>query len=155
MQLERLTLTNVRTFRRLDIRLDRGLYVVSGPNASGKTNLLEAIALLANMAATGAILAVLILVFGPISGAHFNPAVTVSFVMQRTLRPGTAAAYIGVQVVAALAGVALAHLMFDEPLIQAALKTRSSPGIWAAEVVATAGLVATIKSVASGSIIQP
>ncbi len=104
----------------------------------------EAIALLANMAATGAILAVLILVFGPISGAHFNPAVTVSFVMQRTLRPGTAAAYIGVQIVAALVGVALAHLMFDEPLIQAALKTRSSPGIWVAEVVATAGLVATI-----------
>ena len=104
----------------------------------------EAIALLANMAATGAILAVLILVFGPISGGHFNPAVTVSFVMQRALRPGTAAAYIAVQIVAALAGVALAHLMFDEPLIQAALKTRSSPGIWAAEVVATAGLVATI-----------
>ncbi len=104
----------------------------------------EAIALLANMAATGAILAVLILVFGPISGAHFNPAVTVSFVMQRKLRPGHAAAYIGVQVGAALAGVALAHLMFDEPLIQAALKTRSSPGIWVAEVVATAGLVATI-----------
>ena len=104
----------------------------------------EAIALLANMAATGAILAVLILVFGPISGAHFNPAVTVSFVMQRRLRPGHAAAYVAVQIVAALAGVALAHLMFDEPLIQAALKTRSGPGIWAAEVVATAGLVATI-----------
>ena len=104
----------------------------------------EAIALLANMAATGAILAVLILVFGPISGAHFNPAVTVSFLMQRTLGPGTAAAYIAVQIVAALVGVALAHLMFDEPLIQAAVKTRSSPGIWAAEVVATAGLVATI-----------
>ncbi len=104
----------------------------------------EAIALLANMAATGAILTVLILVFGPISGAHFNPAVTVSFVMQRTLGPGTAAAYIGVQIVAALVGVALAHLMFDEPIIQAAVKTRSSPGIWAAEVVATAGLVATI-----------
>ena len=104
----------------------------------------EAIALLANMAATGAILAVLILVFGPISGGHFNPAVTVSFVMQRALRPGTAAAYIAVQIVAALVGVALAHLMFDEPLVQAALKTRSGPGIWAAEVVATAGLVATI-----------
>lgn len=104
----------------------------------------EAIALLANMAATGAILAVLILVFGPISGGHFNPAVTVSFVMQRALRPGTAAAYIAVQIVAALVGVALAHLMFDEPLVQAAVKTRSGPGIWAAEVVATAGLVATI-----------
>ena len=104
----------------------------------------EAIALLANMAATGAILAVLILVFGPISGAHFNPAVTVSFLMQRAFGPGTAAAYIAVQIVAALVGVALAHLMFDEPLIQAAVKTRSSPGIWAAEVVATAGLVATI-----------
>ncbi len=104
----------------------------------------EAIALLANMAATGAILAVLILVFGPVSGGHFNPAVTVSFVMQRALRPGHAAAYVAVQVVAALVGVALAHLMFDEPLIQAAVKTRSSPGIWAAEVVATAGLVATI-----------
>ena len=104
----------------------------------------EAIALLANMAATGAILAVLILVFGPISGAHFNPAVTLSFVVQRAIAPGTAAAYVAVQIAAALLGVALAHLMFDLPLLQAAVKTRSSPGIWAAEVVATAGLVATI-----------
>ena len=104
----------------------------------------EAVALLANMAATGSILAVLILVLGPISGAHFNPAVTLCFVLRRGIGGSEAAAYVVVQVVAALAGVALAHLMFGEPVVQHATNPRDEPGMWLAEVVATAGLVGTI-----------
>ncbi len=104
----------------------------------------EAVALLANMAATGAILAVLIVVFGPVSGAHFNPAVTLSFVLRRRIGGGEAVAYVVVQIAAALAGVALAHLMFGEPIVQHAAKVRDAPGMWVAEIVATAGLVGTI-----------
>ena len=104
----------------------------------------EAVALLGNMAATGAILAVLILVFGPVSGAHFNPAVTLSFLLRRGIGRGEAVAYVAVQIAAALAGVALAHLMFGEPIVQHAVKVRDAPGMWLAEIVATAGLVGTI-----------
>ena len=84
-----------------------------------------AVALIGNTLATGAILMVLILVFGPISGAHFNPAVTLSFVMQRRIGRGEALAYVGVQVVAGLAGVVLAHIMFDQPTLFASTKARS------------------------------
>ena len=74
-----------------------------------------ALALLGNTLATGAILVVLILIFGPISGAHFNPAVTVSFVIQRGLRPSEAVAYVCAQVLGGLVGVAVAHFMFEVP----------------------------------------
>jgi glycerol uptake facilitator-like aquaporin len=104
----------------------------------------EAVALLGNMAATGAILAVLILVLGPISGAHFNPAVTLSFVLRRDIGRGDAVAYVAVQVVAAFVGVGLAHAMFGEPLIQYATNMRAEPGMWLGEIVATVGLVGTI-----------
>ncbi|MBT5415790.1 MAG: aquaporin family protein [Rhodospirillaceae bacterium] len=103
-----------------------------------------AVALIGNTLATGAILMVLILVFGPISGAHFNPAVTLSFVMQRRIGRGEALAYVGVQVVAGLAGVVLAHIMFDQPTLFASTKARSGIGQWTGEFVATFGLVATI-----------
>jgi len=103
-----------------------------------------AIALLGNTIATGAILAVLILIFGPISGAHFNPAVTVSFALQRTLPWREAPLYIAVQVAAGLAGVVCAHLMFGEPVLSLSSTARTGPPQWLGEFVATFGLVATI-----------
>ena len=104
----------------------------------------DAIALLGNTAATGAMLAVLITVFGPISGAHFNPAVTLAFVLRREIAGGLAAAYVIAQVLGGLAGMVLAHAMFDLDLLQSATKARSGAGQWLAEGVATFGLVATI-----------
>ena len=104
----------------------------------------EALALLANMAATGAILTVLILVFGTVSGAHFNPAVSLIFFIRRDMTGRTALAYVAAQLAGALMGVALAHAMFNEPILQIAVKPRPEPGMWLAEITATAGLVATI-----------
>ena len=103
-----------------------------------------AIALLANAVATGAGLMVLILVFGPLSGAHFNPAVTLAFLLRREIGPATALAYVAVQVLAAALGVMVAHVMFAEAVIQASTTLRSGGALWTAEVVATFGLVATI-----------
>ena len=103
-----------------------------------------AIALLGNTIATGAILAVLILIFGPISGAHFNPAVTLSFLMQGALEKRVAVLFVVVQVAGGLAGMLIAHAMFEEPLLQVSEKLRSGPAQWFAEFVATFGLVATI-----------
>ena len=104
----------------------------------------DAIALLGNTAATGAILTVLILVFGPVSGAHFNPAVTLSFALRRTIGPRDAALYVAVQIPAAIAGVVIAHLMFAEQAIMVSTNARTLPGHWLGECVATFGLVATI-----------
>ena len=104
----------------------------------------DAIALLGNTIATGAILVVLILIFGPLSGAHFNPAVTLSFLLQRKISVGESAAYVVVQVIAAIAGVVIAHAMFGEPLIQQSTNARGTGGEWLGEFVATFGLVATI-----------
>ena len=104
----------------------------------------DALALLGNTLATGAILAVLITMLGPISGAHFNPAVTVAFLVRREIGGGTAAAYILVQVVGGLAGAVLAHAMFDMDLVQVSTRARTGIGQWLAEGVATFGLVATI-----------
>jgi glycerol uptake facilitator-like aquaporin len=103
-----------------------------------------AIALLGNTIATGAVLAVLILVFGPISGAHFNPAVTLAFVIRREIPVKTATIYVIVQILAALFGVFVAHVMFGEPSFTSSLNTRTGIGIWTGEFVATFGLVATI-----------
>ena len=104
----------------------------------------DAVALLGNTLATGAILAVLITMLGPISGAHFNPAVTLAFVLRREIDARTAAAYVGVQVVGGLAGAVLAHAMFDVDVLQVSTKARTGMGQWLAEGVATFGLVATI-----------
>ena len=103
-----------------------------------------AIALLGNTIPTGAILVVLILMLGPISGAHFNPAVTVSFLIQGKISTGDAVAYIAVQVVAAILGAWSAHLMFEEPVFMVSEKIRTGGGQWVAEIIATFGLVATI-----------
>ncbi len=103
-----------------------------------------AITLLANSTATGCALVALIHAFGPVSGAHFNPAVTLAMALGKALPWSEAAAYIFVQVVAAFAGVAAAHLMFGEPLFFASLKERTGVAQWWSEVVATFGLVAVI-----------
>ena len=103
-----------------------------------------ALALLGNTIATGAILVVIILMFANVSGAHFNPAVTVTFLLRREIGFGLAAAYIAVQVASALLGMWLAHAMFEEPIFQLGVKARTGPAQWLAEIVATFGLVATI-----------
>jgi glycerol uptake facilitator-like aquaporin len=103
-----------------------------------------AVALLGNTLATGAGLVVLIGVFGPISGAHFNPAVTLAMLARRAITPRAASAYIGVQVVAAILGVWAAHAMFGEPLLQVSQKLRNGPALAWSEFIATFGLFATI-----------
>ena len=103
-----------------------------------------ALALLGNTIATGAILAVLILMFAPVSGAHFNPAVTLAFALRGDIAWGLGAVYVAVQVAAGVAGALVAHLMFDLPLWQVSAHARTGMGQWAGEVVATFGLVATI-----------
>jgi glycerol uptake facilitator-like aquaporin len=103
-----------------------------------------ALALLGNTLATGAILVVLITVLGPISGAHFNPAVTATFLLRREISPSEAGAFITVQVMGAIAGVLVAHLMFDETVLQLSQKVRSGPAQWLSEWVAAFGLVLTI-----------
>ena len=103
-----------------------------------------ALALLCNTLPTGAMLAVLILTFGPISGAHFNPAVSIAFALRGELQPTFTFAYIGAQVVGGLVGVWAAHLMFELPLWQFSLTVRTGTGQWLAEGIATFGLVLTI-----------
>jgi glycerol uptake facilitator-like aquaporin len=103
-----------------------------------------ALALLGNTLATGAILVVLITMLGPISGAHFNPAVTVVFALRKELTPGDAAVYVAAQVVGGILGVLIAHGMFEESLLQLSTKVRSGPAQWLSEAVAAFGLVITI-----------
>ena len=104
----------------------------------------DAIALLGNTVATGAALVVLILIFGPISGAHFNPAVTLSFAWRGETRWAEVAPYLIAQLAGGLIGVIAAHLMFEAPIVAASLKPRTGAGQWLGEFVATFGLVATI-----------
>lgn len=99
----------------------------------------DAVALLGNTAATGAMLYVLISLFGPISGAQFNPAVTLTLGERREWVPR-----IIVQIVAAILGVWLAHAMFGEPVLQFGSKVRAGPAQWLSEGVATFGLILTI-----------
>jgi glycerol uptake facilitator-like aquaporin len=103
-----------------------------------------ALALLCNTIPTGAILVVLILVFGPLSGAHFNPAVTLALACRGELPWGIAGFYIAMQIAGGIAGVWAAHLMFELPLWQFSLTQRAGAGQWLAEGVATFGLLLTI-----------
>jgi glycerol uptake facilitator-like aquaporin len=103
-----------------------------------------AVALLANTVATGAALVALILTFGPISGAHFNPAVTLATASQRGLTARDAAGYLAAQFAGALAGVAAAHLMFGEPLLSASRHAREGAPQLFAEFVATFGLLSVV-----------
>jgi glycerol uptake facilitator-like aquaporin len=104
----------------------------------------EAIALLGNTLPTGAILIVLITMLGPISGAHFNPAVTTVFLLKREVSPAMAAAYVAAQLAGAMAGMLAAHAMFDLPLVQLSMKARDGWSQGFSEWVATLGLVTTI-----------
>jgi glycerol uptake facilitator-like aquaporin len=117
-----------------------GSGVMAQTLAGGNT----AVALLGNTLPTGAILVVLIAVFGPISGAHFNPAVSLIFLLMRELRPSTFLLYLAMQVLGGLVGTWIAHLMFDLPLLQLSQHARHSPGQVISETVATFGLLATI-----------
>jgi glycerol uptake facilitator-like aquaporin len=103
-----------------------------------------ALALLCNTLPTGAILVVLILIFGPLSGAHFNPAVSLAFTLRGELSWSTTALYMAAQVLGGIAGVWAAHLMFELPLWQFSITIRTGPGQWVSEAVATFGLVLTI-----------
>lgn len=103
-----------------------------------------AVALLGNTVATGAMLFVLITMLGPISGAHFNPAVSLVFRARGELATTPLLAYLAAQLVGGIAGVWSAHLMFDLPVLQLSTKARTGVGQWAGEAIATFGLVLTI-----------
>src|SRR6476619_4437016 len=103
-----------------------------------------ALALLGNTLPTGAMLVVLITILGPISGAHFNPAVTLVFALKRELAPRAALLYVAAQVAGGIAGTMIAHAMFAMPLWEASLRMRTGGAQWLAEGVAAFGLVATI-----------
>ena len=103
-----------------------------------------AVALLGNTLATAAMLFVLITMLGPISGAHFNPAVTLVFGLNREIGTGLALAYVAAQLGGGVLGVWAAHLMFDLPVLQASTTARTGVGQWAGEAIATFGLVLTI-----------
>ena len=103
-----------------------------------------ALALLGNTLPTGAILVVLITILGPISGAHFNPAVSLVFALRRELTPREAVLYVAAQIAGGIAGTMIAHAMFALPLMDASLKVRTGGAQWFAEAVAAFGLVATI-----------
>lgn len=103
-----------------------------------------AVALLGNTIATAAILFVLITALGPVSGAHFNPAVTTVFAVRGEIAWALAASFMLVQIIGAVVGTVLAHAMFDQPLLQASTHVRTGAGQWLSEIVATFALVFTI-----------
>lgn len=117
-----------------------GSGIMAGRLAGGNA----AIALLANTIATGAALVVLISIFGPLSGAHFNPAVTLFFALRREIRPAMVVAYVAAQLAGAIIGVWLAHAMFAIPIFELSAKLRDGPSQSLAEFIATFGLLATI-----------
>ena len=102
------------------------------------------LALLANTLPTGAILVVLITILGPISGAHFNPAVTLVFALKGDIAARDGSLYVMAQIAGGIAGTIIAHLMFDLPIVEASQKVRSGSAQWFAEAVAAFGLHATI-----------
>jgi glycerol uptake facilitator-like aquaporin len=103
-----------------------------------------ALALLGNTLPTGAVLVVLITILGPISGAHFNPAVSFIFALKRDLSPRETALYFVAQIAGGIAGTVMANAMFALPLVHASMKVRTGGARWLAEGVAALGLVATI-----------
>jgi len=114
---------------------------IMAQNLAGGNN---AVALLGNTAATGAMLFVLIAMFGPVSGAHMNPAVSLVMASRRALSWSDAGAYILVQLAFGILGAWAAHLMFDLPTLQLSVKARTGLGQWTGEAIATFGLILTI-----------
>ncbi|MET0546993.1 MAG: MIP/aquaporin family protein [Caulobacterales bacterium] len=121
-----------------------GVVIGSGILGSGLSPHNGAVALIGNTAATAAILYVLITIFGPISGAHFNPAVTLIFALNKEIRWPAACAYGAAQVIGCIGGAMLAHAMFEAPLLQVSAQDRSGLAKTLAEAVATFALVLTI-----------
>ena len=121
-----------------------GTVVGSGIMAETLADGNVALALLGNTIPTGAILFVLITVFGPISGAHFNPAVSFAMAWRRELPKSELVSYVIAQVLGGVAGTLIAHIMFEQSILQFSSNVRSGPGQWAGELVATFGLLATI-----------
>jgi glycerol uptake facilitator-like aquaporin len=103
-----------------------------------------ALALLCNTLSTGAMLTVLILIFAPVSGAHFNPAISLAFALRGEMPWRSLPPYVASQMIGAVLGVFVAHLMFELPLLQIATTVRTGPGQWLAETVAAFGLALTI-----------
>lgn len=135
--------------RRLAAEAIGSFFLFAGVLGSGvmAENLMDgnvAVALLANTIATGAILYVLIAMLGPISGAHFNPAVSIAFALRGETRVRIALLYIRVQLLAGALGALAVHVMFDLPILQLSTKARTGVGQWAGEAIATFGLVLTI-----------
>ena len=122
------------------------LFTIIGSGIMGETlaDGNTAIALLGNTIATGAILFVLITVFGPISGAHFNPAVSIAMLMSKKMTKIDAVIYIILQIIGAVLGVLIAHLMFELQIFQISLKLRQGPSQGFSEIVATFGLIIVI-----------
>ncbi len=118
--------------------------VGSGIMAENLSDGNQALALLANTIPTGAILVVLILIFAPISGAHFNPAVTLAFTVRRDITVTDAVLYVACQMIGAVLGAALAHAMFDLPLFQPSTKARTGFNLSLSEAVAAFALIGTI-----------
>ena len=114
---------------------------IMGANLAGGNT---ALALLGNTLPTGAILVVLILIFGPVSGAHMNPAVSLAFVLRRELSLRDFTFYVAAQLVGAIVGVWAAHLMFALPVWQISTHVRAGPAQWFSEGVATLGLLLTV-----------
>jgi len=104
----------------------------------------EALALLCNMFSTGAVLFVIITIFLPVSGAHFNPAVSLVMLLRGALLSGEALAYIAVQILGGILGAIVAHVMFGLEPVQFAQTARTGAGLWVGEAIATFGLIATI-----------
>jgi len=104
----------------------------------------QALALLCNTIPTGAVLFVIITIFAPVSGAHFNPAVTLVMLLRGEIKSGAALLYVAVQIAGGCAGAVAAHLMFGLDLIQIGSTARTGVGQWAGEFIATFGLIATI-----------
>ncbi len=118
--------------------------VGSGIMAQSRSHGNDGVALLANAAATGGALYVLIVLFGPLSGAHFNPVVTLAMRVRGELSGRDAMAYVAVQLLAAIAGVLIAHAMFGLDLLQPGTRVRTGVPQWTSEAVATFGLLLTI-----------
>jgi len=114
---------------------------IMGANLSGGN---DALALLANAIATGCMLYVIITVLGPVSGAHFNPAVTLAFYLRGEIAARPAAAYGVVQIIGGILGVWATHLMFDLSMFQFSNTVRSGPALWLSEILATFGLLFVI-----------
>lgn len=119
--------------------------VGSGIMAQNLTGELVGLALLANAVATGCMLYAIITVLGPISGAHFNPAVTLAFLIRKEIAAPLAAGFVAVQIIGAILGVWASHIMFDLPVLQtSSTMHRTGPSQWFAEIIATFGLLFVI-----------